>query len=96
MRLLVSLIAASLAGGLIIGSNVAANAANTMIYEIENWPDNVGKACQAWIKRPDGSWMQVAPIVVGSPDGGPKRTMSENIFAPSSSGANALNASCSQ
>lgn len=51
-----------LAALFLIGSlNLAAAAT----YSIQNWPQDLSKVpCDAWHHNSDGSWTQVAPIVV--------------------------------
>lgn len=48
---------------ILIGSISAASAAT---YTIQNWPQDLNKVpCDAWKHNSDGSWTEVATIVVG-------------------------------
>lgn len=92
MRLPNSFIAAVVAGGLLIGSNVAASAAT---YQIERWPADIGKVCDAWKKvLPGGAWQQLQPIEVTTLQA-KNKTISGTLFSPTSNEARLLNTKCS-
>ncbi len=41
------------------------SSASAATYSIQNWPQDLNKVpCEAWHHNSDGSWTQVAPIIV--------------------------------
>jgi hypothetical protein len=86
MRLLDPFLVATLATGLIVSSGVATRAAT---FTVQQWPRDIGKVpCEAWTKRPDGSWAQAAPIQAGA------LIITGKSFSPSTGEGRMLDAKC--